>query len=100
MFAVVFKCFSSVFTSVSDLVPSVLQLLHLHISALDRMLHLGCALQAASGLGDLRGGERRLERRGQRPIHAQTTAGVLAHELDALGARSLPFAGTVRTLGH
>jgi hypothetical protein len=52
------------------LVSSVLQLLHLHVSTLDRMLHLGCAWQAASGLGDLRGGERRLERRGQRPIHA------------------------------
>jgi hypothetical protein len=98
MFAVVFKCFSSVFTSVSDACSKCFATVASAYLYTGSDVALGMRL--ASGLGDLRGGERRLERRGQRSIHAQTTADVLAHELDALGARSLPFAGTVRTLEH
>ena len=62
----VFQVFSQVFhtlvSSVSFVFFCMLQLLHMDVSKVDRVLHMGCAWEAA---------------------------GALAHKPDALGARSL-----------
>jgi hypothetical protein len=80
--SMVFKCFSGVFASVSDTCVSfvffrMLQLLHLDILKVDRVLHIGCVWEVGW-------------RRGRRPGRRGPNAGMLACELDALGARSLP----------
>jgi hypothetical protein len=63
MFAMVLKCFSGVFASVSDAcfkcficLLCMLQLLHLNVSKIDRVLHMKCVWEAAGGAGDVQGG--------------------------------------------
>ena len=56
MFAMVFKCFSIVFVNVSSVFFCMLQLLHLDISKVDRVLYMECAWEAADGVDDVRGG--------------------------------------------
>ena len=58
-----FQVFSGVFVSVSDTCFQVihlsffmLQLLHLDVSKIDRVLHMGCPSEMAGGAGDVRGG--------------------------------------------
>ena len=62
----------------------MLQRLHLDISKVDRVLHMGCVWKVIGDADDVWGGTG--------DIHGSTgpTAGVLAHEYAALGARSLP----------
>jgi len=56
---------------------SLLQLLYLDVSKVDRVLHMGFAWEAAGDVDDVRGWR-------------EPTAGALAREPDALGARELP----------
>ena len=56
MFAMVFKCFSIVFVNVSSVFFCMLQLLHLDVLKVDRVLHIGCAWEAADGVNDIQGG--------------------------------------------
>jgi hypothetical protein len=82
MFAMVFKCFWDVFASVSDacfkcfICFFMLQLLHMDISKVAQVLHMGCAWEAA----------------GRRTTFGQCgpIAGGLAREPDALDAHALP----------
>jgi hypothetical protein len=78
-FSNVFQAFSQVFsdTCVSFVFFRMLQLLHLDILKVDRVLHIGCVWEVGW-------------RRGRRPGRRGPNAGMLACELDALGARSLP----------
>jgi hypothetical protein len=50
------KCFTSLFQSVSSVFFCMLQLLHLDVSKVERVLHMGCMWEAASGADDVRGG--------------------------------------------
>jgi hypothetical protein len=59
----------------------MLQLLHLDVSKVDRVLHMGCTWEAVDSVGDVQGCP---ERRGP-------TASGLARESNALGARSLLY---------
>ena len=58
MFALVFKYFSGVLASVLGACFKcfiyLFFLLHLYVSKVDRVLHIGCAWEAASGAGDVR----------------------------------------------
>ena len=58
-FLIVFQSFSQVFqmlvSSVSSVFFSMLQLLHLDVSKVDPVLHIGCAWETADGVGDVRG---------------------------------------------
>jgi hypothetical protein len=93
MFAMVFECFLQVFqihvSSVSSVFFCILQLLHMDVSKLDRVLHKGCAWEAAGGMGDIRddtcdvGGWR------------GPAVGALAHKPDALGCSLARSAGTI-----
>ena len=63
VFAMVFKCFSDVFASVSEVcfkcfiyLFCTLQLLYLDVSKVDPVLHMGCVWEAAGGADDVRGG--------------------------------------------
>jgi len=64
MFTMAFKCFSGIFCkcfqthilSVSYVFFYMLQLLHLNVLKIDRVLHMGCAWKVAGGAGDVRGG--------------------------------------------
>jgi hypothetical protein len=56
MFVMVFKCFSGVFTSISFVFFCMLQLLHLDVLKVDRVLHMGYAWEVAGGANDVRGG--------------------------------------------
>ena len=47
------KCFKHFVLSVSSIFFCMLQLLHLDISKVDRVLHNGCAWKAAGGVGDI-----------------------------------------------
>ena len=57
VFEMVFKCFSGVFlqvflkhvSSISSIFRRMLQVLHLNVSKVDRVLHMGCAWEAAGG---------------------------------------------------
>jgi hypothetical protein len=60
MFAMVFKCFLSVsqvfrmlVSSVSSVFFCMLQLLHLNISKVDQVLHMGCAWKAVGAADDV-----------------------------------------------
>jgi hypothetical protein len=59
-FSKIFQAFSQVFhafvPSVSFVFFCMLQLLHLEISKVDRLLHMGCAWKVTDGAGDIRGG--------------------------------------------
>ena len=56
-FLIVFQSFSQVFqmlvSSVSSVFFCMLQLLHLYVLKVDRMLHMGCAWEAAGGASDV-----------------------------------------------
>ena len=63
MFAMVFKCFSGVSASVSDACFKYFTCLLLYVatigsdvSKVDRVLHMGCAWEAAGGTDDVRDG--------------------------------------------
>jgi hypothetical protein len=56
MFAMVFKYFSGVFANVSSVFFYMLRLLHLNVLKVDRVLHMGCAWEAAGGADDVCGG--------------------------------------------
>jgi hypothetical protein len=58
-----FQMFSGVFASVSDACFKcficlffMLQLLHMDVSKVDRVVHMGCAWKEASGADDVQGG--------------------------------------------
>jgi hypothetical protein len=55
MFVMVFKCFQTLVLSVLSVFFCILQLLHLDISKVDRVLHIGCPCEAASDMGNIRG---------------------------------------------
>jgi hypothetical protein len=50
------KCFRCVVSSVSFVFFCMLQLLHLDVSKVDRVLHMRIMWEAAGGAGDVRGG--------------------------------------------
>jgi hypothetical protein len=62
MFTMVLKCFFDVFVSVSDtcfklcLFFYMLQPLHLNVSKVDHVLHMGCIWEAVDDSHDVRGG--------------------------------------------
>jgi hypothetical protein len=56
IFAMVFKCFSGIFASVSSIFFLILQLLYLDVSKVDRVLHIGCTWESISGMGDVQRG--------------------------------------------
>jgi hypothetical protein len=63
MFAMVSKCFSGVFASVSDTYLKcficffcMMKMLRLDVLKVDRVLHMGCAWEMASGVDDVRCG--------------------------------------------
>jgi hypothetical protein len=99
MFALVFKCFSGVFVSVSDACFKCLIYLLLYVATVAS----GC-FKSRSGVTHgirVESGRRRGWRSGQRgrcPGGAGHTAGALSHEPNALCARLLPLRGSVRTL--
>jgi hypothetical protein len=69
IFAIVFKCFSGIFASVLDACFKcficlffILQLLHLDVLKIDRVLHMGYTWEAAGGTDDVRGGMGRAAR--------------------------------------
>jgi hypothetical protein len=53
MFGMVFKCFKGVFASVLSIFFCMLQLLHMDVTKVDRVLHMGFAWEAAGGAGPL-----------------------------------------------
>jgi hypothetical protein len=55
MFVMVFKCFQTLISSVLSVFFCILQLLHLDILKVDRVLHIRCAREAASDAGNIRG---------------------------------------------
>jgi hypothetical protein len=69
--------FYTYFSSVSFIFFCILQLLHIDVSKVDRVLHMGCAWEAASGVGGVRDGTTPLMWRS------------LTRKPNALGARSL-----------
>jgi hypothetical protein len=84
MFAMIFKCILGVFASVSDACFKyficlflTLQLLHLNVSKIDQVLHMGCMPKAAGGAHNIWGA------RGP-------TVGALARSPDGLVPRSFP----------
>jgi hypothetical protein len=50
-----FQVFLGVFASVSPVFFCMLQLLHLHVSKVDQVLHMRCAWEVAGGAGPLLG---------------------------------------------
>jgi hypothetical protein len=56
MFAMIFKCFSGVFASVSSVFFYMLQLSYLIVSKVNRVLPMGFAWEAVGGADDIQGG--------------------------------------------
>jgi hypothetical protein len=53
---VVSQVFWALVSNVSSVFFFMLQLLHLYVSKVDRVLHIGCVWEVASSVGDVRGG--------------------------------------------
>jgi hypothetical protein len=85
MFSMVFKCFSGVFASASDVyfkcficLICMLQLLHLDISNVDQELSMGCMWEAAGGVGDVRDSAGPLLGRSPEARHAEVLVRLLS----------------------
>jgi hypothetical protein len=81
IFSMVFKCFSGVFTSVSDVYFKcficflcMLQLLHLDILNVDQGLRMVCMWEAANGVSDVRGSAGPLLGRSPEALHVEVLA--------------------------
>ena len=92
-FSNVFQVFSQVFqtfvSSVSSMFFCTLQLLHLEVSKVDRVLYMGSAWEADGSADDVRAAWQRSGRRGP-------TVGALAREHDTLAVRLLPVRAASR----